>query len=290
MKAFIMVWIPGSWKSTKAEELARLNNAQIISKDVIREMYTDMKEDDVRKKENELIWDAASNKRSIIVDNTHMNKNSLASVAAFCMTIGYEVKIVDMQYEFANPVDYLVKSRIRNASREWKKYVPRSVIDEMYLANFHTWYDYIYIVDIDWTLANWEHRQHFVNWEWKKDWKSYFELMDNDTIINQVKHVINTLKAQWACIIVVSWRPDTYWHTTENRLNKNDVYFDYLLMRKWRDNRKDTEVKKDIYDKCIKKEHDKVVAVFDDRASVIKMRREQWLYVFNCSLLDNNDF
>lgn len=290
MKAFIMVWIPGSWKSTKAEELARLNNAQIISKDTIREMYPDMKEDDVRKKENELIWDAASNKRSIIVDNTHMNKNSLASVAAFCMTIGYEVKIVDMQYEFANPVDYLVKSRIRNASREWKKYVPRSVIDEMYLANFHTWYDYIYIVDIDWTLANWEHRQHFVNWEWKKDWKSYFELMDNDTIINQVKHVINTLKAQWACIIVVSWRPDTYWHTTENRLNKNDVYFDYLLMRKWRDNRKDTEVKKDIYDKCIKKEHDKVVAVFDDRASVIKMRREQWLYVFNCSLLDNNDF
>jgi len=290
MKAFIMVWIPGSWKSTKAEELARLNNAQIISKDTIREMYPDMKEDDVRKKENELIWDAASNKRSIVVDNTHMNKNSLASVASFCMTLGYEVKIVDMQHEFNSPKHYLHTSRIRNAWRAGKKYVPRSVIDEMYLANFDTWANKIYVVDIDWTLANWEHRQHFVSGEWKKDWKSYFDLMDKDTVIDAVKSVVNTLSLLDTTIIIVSWRPDTYWHITEKRLNDNWILYDYLLMRKWRDNRKDTEVKKDIYDKCIKKEHDKVVAVFDDRASVIKMRREQWLYVFNCSLLDNNDF
>lgn len=290
MKAFIMVWIPGSGKSTKAEELSRLNNAQIISKDVIREMYPDMKEDDVRKKENELIWDAASNKRNIVVDNTHMNRNSLASVASFCMSIGYEVKIVDMVFEFSSPKEYLSTAISRNSLRAWKKCVPRSVIDEMYLANFDTWANKIYIVDIDWTLANWEHRQHFVNWEWKKDWKSYFDLMEKDTVIGAVKHVVNSLKQPHSTIIVVSWRPDTYWHITEKWLKDNWIDFDYLLMRKWRDNRKDTEVKKDIYEKCLKKEKDNIVAVFDDRASVIKMRREQWLYVFNCSLLDNNDF
>lgn len=286
MKARIMKWIPWSGKSTKAEELARLNNAQIISKDIIREMYLDIKEDDVRKKENELIWDAASNERNIIVDNTHMSNMSISSVWALCIWLWYEIKIVDMVYEFNSPEEYLKISKIRNRLREWKKRVPRSVIDEMYLSNFDLIWKSIYIVDIDWTLANSEHRQHFM--EWKKDRNSFFNSMSKDTIIEPVKEVINILRSQWNTIIIVSGRPNTYWDITEERLFSNDVYYDYLLMRKSRDNRKDTEVKKDIYDNCIKR--NSVSAVFDDRKSVIDMRRSQWLYVFNCSLLDNNDF
>jgi hypothetical protein len=46
-----------------------------------------------------------------------MNKNSLASVASFCMTLGYEVKIVDMVFEFSSSKEYLSTAISRNKLR-----------------------------------------------------------------------------------------------------------------------------------------------------------------------------
>ena len=266
----------------------------MISKDIIRDENPWIKEEKVRYIENELIGECSKKWEDIVIDNTHMNTKSLASVHAFCKWLWYDVEIVDMIWEYRSPIDYLERSIEQNSERHWKKRVPTSVIYEMYLANFPTefsWVGSIYVFDIDWTLADWSHREHLVS-NWKKDWKWYFDLMSDDKCISPVWNILKTIRTVSALntIVIVSWRPDSYCKQTEKWLKDKWIRYDFLLMRKSWDSRKDTEVKKEIYEKCLKKEHDKIVAVFDDRACVIDMRREQWLYVFNCSMKKDNNF
>lgn len=60
----------------------------------------------------------------------------------------------------------------------------------------------------------------------------------------------------------------------------------HLFMRKTGDNRCDTIIKREIYEENIKGRYN-VLAVFDDRPKVIRMWREQGLFVFNCAQHDN---
>ncbi len=62
-----------------------------------------------------------------------------------------------------------------------------------------------------------------------------------------------------------------------------------LFMRQNDDNRCDTIIKREIYEKEIKGQFD-VFCVFDDRKKVIDMWRSLGLFVFNCSQLEDNDF
>lgn len=63
-----------------------------------------------------------------------------------------------------------------------------------------------------------------------------------------------------------------------------------LAMRKTGDRRRDSEVKRDLYNEFVKGKYN-VFAVFDDRAQVI---RELWaaenLPVFRCGVIDKDDF
>ena len=80
-------------------------------------------------------------------------------------------------------------------------------------------------------------------------------------------------------IILVSGRPGNYREATEKWLDKHGFEFDVLLMRRAGDKRPDTEVKKEIYDKCLKKYE--IECVFDDRPRIINMWKEQGLKVFD---------
>jgi hypothetical protein len=163
--------------------------------------------------------------------------------------------------------------------------VPDSVIYEMYLYNYETDSDEIYIFDIDWTLANLEHRLHYIKWE-IKDHKSFLDKVWEDSVIHPVAELLDMLNHGYGSIILVSWRSDVTCEATQKRLEENGIKYDFLLMRKNRDHRPDYMVKSDIYEKCLKKEHKKILWVFEDRKQVKRMWVEKWLFVFDVNQTD----
>lgn len=279
----IMVWLPWSWKSSRALEKSKEGHI-IVWNDIEREIWPHANEREIKASVREKILKARADNKDVIIDNTHMNARTLRDTETFCKSIGYKVEIKDMKGDDA-PHSYLATAISQNKSRD--RVVPESVIHEMYLANYAPWVyerewntNKIYLVDIDWTLANGSHREHFVKGD-KKDWKSYFNLLWKDKLIQPVAQVVRELFTN-STIIIISWRPDSYCQETLEWLDNNHIQYDHILMRHHRDKRPDTEVKKDLYNRCLSQHKDRIVGVFDDRPSVIKMRIEQWVFVFGC--------
>jgi hypothetical protein len=72
----------------------------------------------------------------------------------------------------------------------------------------------------------------------------------------------------------VTGRYDTYRKQTEEWLKKYAINYEKLIMRKAGDKRKDSIIKKELYEKNIKDHYD-VVFVLEDRDQVVKMWREE---------------
>lgn len=134
------------------------------------------------------------------------------------------------------------------------------------------------IVDVDGTIADCEHRKHHLLGE-KKDWDSFYAGIEQDQPRWEIMKQVDEYRKKGHPIVLVSGRPDNYRKATENWLCKYGFDFDVLLMRKAGDKRPDTDVKKEIYDKCLKKYA--IECVFDDRPRIISMWREQGLRVFD---------
>ena len=105
----------------------------------------------------------------------------------------------------------------------------------------------IILCDIDGTIANNDHRQHFL--EGKKDWDGFFSELINDEpifpIINKVIEEHNSGKD----IIFLTGRPERYRYSTTLWLKE---YFNFelkILMRKNNDQNNKLKVKKEIFEK-----------------------------------------
>lgn len=127
------------------------------------------------------------------------------------------------------------------------------------------------IVDIDGTVAL---RDPEIN-------RSPYDYSLVHTDISNVE-VIGVIKSLWESghkIVYVSARDDVCFNKTHQWLVEHCPPGVKLLMRKSGDNRDDATVKREIYNKHIKFDYE-VVAVFDDRNSVVKMWRELGLTCF----------
>jgi hypothetical protein len=81
-------------------------------------------------------------------------------------------------------------------------------------------------------------------------------------------------------LIILSGREDKSKEHTCSWLKENKINFDNIYMRKTGDFRKDSIIKKEIYDEFIKDKYT-VMGVFDDRPQVVRMWKELGLFVFN---------
>jgi hypothetical protein len=131
------------------------------------------------------------------------------------------------------------------------------------------------IVDIDGTLADISHRRHHLEGK-RKRWGKFFREMDRDLPIPEVAAKVRKL-SQDHIIILVSGRPDEYREVTEQWLNRHDIPYQQLHMRKSGDFRPDDVVKQEILDRHLRKEDIKLV--IDDRPRVIRMWRNNGLEV-----------
>lgn len=137
------------------------------------------------------------------------------------------------------------------------------------------------IFDIDGTLANCEHRLHFVATK-PKNWPSFFSAMFKDTVIENVASRLRFYKEQTnLAVIIVTARPNNYADVTKKWLEKNNITYDEIFFRDANDHRDDSIVKAEILDK-IKQKGYMPFRVYDDRPKVIRMWLEKGLEVVDC--------
>tara|TARA_Y200000002_G_scaffold211913_1_gene174835 strand:+ start:1173 stop:1601 length:429 start_codon:yes stop_codon:yes gene_type:complete len=101
------------------------------------------------------------------------------------------------------------------------------------------------ICDIDGTIADNKHRQHYM--EGKKDWDGFFSEMHLDKPIYQIINKIKILKDSGNEIVFLTGRPEKYRLITENWLKKYFSFEINLLMRKDNDRRNKLEIKKELF-------------------------------------------
>jgi hypothetical protein len=122
------------------------------------------------------------------------------------------------------------------------------------------------VVDIDGTLANTQHRKHFVESR-PKDWAAWNANMAHDTVHEDIRQLVTELGLRRE-VILCSGRGEEHREVTEKWLNDNQIPWDRLFMRRAGDNRKDSIVKVELLDQ-IRQWHGEPWIWLDDRNQVV---------------------
>lgn len=295
MRAVLLVGISGCGKSTFTSTLFGKDDPdwRIISSDVFRKQlvsYDKTKsfwtqyrfdkqiEKEVKRLTEEAISEAALLGINIVLDNTHLNPNTLKHNIELCESVGYKTEVINL-----NPtldINFYLK---RNKGRQDE--LNSQVINDQYVMAFknnpETFQEQfkqdtkpvVTIVDIDGTVAQMHNRTPF----------QYTHVL-NDL---PRTHVINVIKALYETkrvdkIIFLSGRESVcYEDTMQWLVNQGFEQHTFnLFMRVKRDARKDWIIKDEIYKSCIKPFYD-VQYVFDDRNQMIDYWLDEKLPVFN---------
>ena len=119
------------------------------------------------------------------------------------------------------------------------------------------------IVDVDGTLSLMNNR-HVYN----------AEQSVNDQVNHPVKQLCNLYYAEDYVVILMTGRQESERKVTEEFLKKNSIWHDTMIMRATGDYRKDSIIKKELYEKHIEGIYH-VEFVLDDRNQVVDMWRDE---------------
>jgi len=140
------------------------------------------------------------------------------------------------------------------------------------------------ISDLDGTLADIEHRLHWIHRD-RPDWTRFFLECVGDTPIDNTITVLRTLHAAGYEVVIASGRGDVARQETADWLARHDVPYDRLILRRVDDMRHDDEVKTEMV-----REHgldpEDTLVVLEDRASVVAVWRRLGFHVFQVAVGD----
>jgi len=285
MKATICVGISASGKTTWAKEQ---ENSIIISRDDIRkkilmsELHRDLEPGELWKlwkfkREHEVnaiqdieFQEAADLKLDIIIADTNLNKDFNQNLETRLKILNYEIEYklfpVDLVTAWnrdkgrADSVGYDI---IYKQYQQWLKFIERKT----YIPDKNK--PSAIIVDVDGTLAHMYNRKAF---DWGK--------VGQDTLDLAVYYLVLGFHQQGFRIIILSGRDSICRGETIQWLNRFNVPFNCLYMRREGDMRKDSIVKEEIFWQHIADENN-IIAVVDDRPQVTRLWRELGLKVFD---------
>lgn len=231
------------------------------------------------------------------MDNTHLNPRTLQRTQQLCEQLGYEVLVQDFSQV---PVEICVE---RDAARDSDQQVGKQVILRMAQqagliepdassnavqlrqlprAELKPGLPWCCIVDLDGTLAENVSRSF---WDEQR--------VSEDLPRTHVLRTIKALQAQQVLLVFLSGRSTKCEDLTHQWLQQQCDFQagSYQLhMRPAGDRRRDSVVKRELFDQHVKHQFS-VLAVFDDRAQVV---RELWadlqLPVFRCGVIDQDEF
>ncbi|TCN58733.1 polynucleotide kinase [Flavobacterium circumlabens] len=269
-KVILMKGLPGSGKSTLAKKIIAENPEAYkrINRDDLRAMFdngitSQSNEKFVKKVRDVLIVKALEEGKSIVIDDTNLSETNLRRVSQLVQE--YNEKFNQKVEVEVREVDTAVAVCIeRDALRE--KPVGEKVIRKMHRQFFKDSPEYCtqnpdlpkaIICDLDGTLALMNGRNPFDA-----------SKCDEDEINTPVANVLRNYKKLGYQILLVSGREDRYKAPTLRFLEKHEIEYDDLIMRKTQDNRKDSIIKTEIYHEFIKDKYF-VEFVLDDRNQVV---------------------
>ena len=131
------------------------------------------------------------------------------------------------------------------------------------------------LFDIDGTLADIEHRTHFVSGK-QKDFDAFFEAMADDVPNKPIVELLKSLERDQFQIVFVTGRPERYREVTESFLEGiGSPVCNNLIMRP--DDQRyipDYEVKQNLLDELLKEiDKENIIFAVDDRQQVVDMWR-----------------
>lgn len=270
MKAIICVGISASGKSTFAEELCADKSWVEINRDNIRfngkekdwtkYKFTRENEQKVSAQIDGLICYAAKLEKNIICSDTNINEGHRNQLIEKFENLGYDVEIKRFDIELREAIK-------RDNQRAGG--VGQSVLMRQYLQMHGETYEagdgeLAYIVDIDGTVA--------LSNPDKRGWYDW-HLVGTDDVNHHVMNIVKALDSQGYSIVFLSGRDGCCELETRDWLNEHFGREYELFMRANGDMRRDSVVKKELFDQHIAGWYN-VQAVIDDRPQVIK---ETWL-------------
>jgi len=286
----ILIGIPASGKSTWCTNFLRNNQNWVrVNRDSFRLMLRNETvcepkiENLITKLSNQTIQSALASKLNVIIDNTNLKEKYINQfIDRFKYFADIEYQVFDISLDKA-----LERDKLRNST------VGDDVIKRMYkdykilMDTFHfqpvkklkhrpdvrpTYQENIpncTIFDIDGTIAYMDGRMAY-------DWDKVDTDSPVDIVIEHIKHH----KSLGRKIILLSGRDSVSRKLTEEWLEVYEIEYDELYMRPINDYRKDTVVKKELYEKNIKGKYN-VMGVYDDRLQVLEMWHKEGLFTFN---------
>jgi predicted kinase len=269
MKLYVTRGLPASGKTTWAKtQLASLPELVRANRDTIRlAMFSDAnpwrpsKEKEVTQQENLIVETALSMGKSVVIDDTNLSQKTQARWYALATKYNAAVEIIDFTQV---PLQECIA---RDRPRQGKERVGEVVIQNMALRyGLIQWPDKpIVIVDIDGTLANANHRLHYIQGA-PRDWASFFREAAKDPVNEIILRWVEVLSKDH-CVVIVSGRAlDQSQDLTVDWLKEKQVPYDYLFMRAGYDYREDWIVKSEI---LAKMPRDRVNFSIDDRMQVV---------------------
>ena len=270
-KVILTKGLPASGKTTWAKELLKSNpNAyKRINNDDLRKMFDNMQysqdmEKFIKKAVDILVLLALEEGKHVILDNTHLSESSVNRIKK--LVKGKAEVIIEDKF-LKVPLETCIKNDLKRLDS-----VGKDVIIKMYEQHLKKVEPIIQdktlppaiIVDIDGTLAHMKGRSPF-------DW----DRVGEDECDDIIKGIVNSYD-NLGTIIVMSGRDSCCRDITIKWLNDNNIAWDTLLMREEGDFRKDSIVKRELFDNNIKDKY-YIEYVLDDRNSVVDMWRDMGL-------------
>lgn len=270
-KLIMMQGLPASGKTTKAKEMVMSGGNHIrVNRDLLRDMlhfdvWTGKNEGVTIDVEKAIVRLLMRRDYNVIVDDTNLSEHH----EQMWKTIADES---NSQFAIEHIKTSVEDCIVRDMERE--KPVGAHII--MQRALQYGFFDKpekpFVLCDIDGTVADCSHRQHYVAGE-KKDWKGFFSEMSSDTVRTEVVDLVKMNEDAGHEIIFVTARPERYRKETVEWLHQLGISYLTVIMRRDNDTRPDTVVKQEMYDMYFKDKYD-IQFVYDDRPSVLKVWRD----------------
>ncbi len=274
---FVTRGLPASGKSTWAKEMqADLPSTVLVSKDDLRAMlhggkHSKGNERQVVALRDAIVKDALERGRDVIVHDTNLNPVHIEALQKFAVDASVEFVVQDFTHV---PLDVCLA---RDAARPngvgakvirgmWRQYLYSPVV-----RTYDPSLSDAIICDLDGTLAIMCDRSPYDN----------TGLCEGDTINPMVARILLNEIDDGTYIILMSGRDSVVRGATEQWLVANGISWWALHMRPEGDSRKDSIVKRELFEEHVEGRYNVLFAV-DDRPSVVRMWREELgLFVFD---------
>ena len=290
LKVIILIGISGAGKSTWAKNfIAKNENYVRVSRDEFRYMLKNQQicENKIENLITELCEDviikSLVKKQNVIIDNTNLKLkyiNNFIKLVQDYADIEYILfdtsveKCIERDKNREKQVGEKIINKMNNDLKILKEnfnfqYVKKNKTRKIIKPDFNSELPNVICFDIDGTLALMGDRSPY---DWDK--------ISIDSLNEIVAEQIEFHRYMKRKIIILSGRDSSCKELTEKWLKTNGIKYDYIFMRKENDFRKDSIIKKELYEENIKDKFN-LLCVYDDRISIIKMWAELGIFCFS---------